>query len=266
MMFDGTPLDEWTLFTMREVARETDGPLRGGKPWHVAYSGGKDSTVLLDLVKRSGVPFETYYAFVPIDPPELRRFIFDQMKLPQNRLHVRWPKDSFISAARKRGIMPLRNRRWCCEIFKEHATATGGAILTGIRWAESAMRRKQPMRKGCTRKGGGVFFHPIIGWTNSDVWTYIREQNLPYCQLYDEGWKRLGCVLCPMTRNTKQEIARWPFAEKVWRQICQATFDRRRDSGQRLFTTVEQQWAWWLSRDAKASSEDDCPLFDGTLE
>ena len=40
--------------------------------------------------------------------------------------------------------------------------------------------------------------NPIIDWEDDDVWEFIRENNLPYCSLYDKGESRLGCIGCPM--------------------------------------------------------------------
>lgn len=54
--------------------------------------------------------------------------------------------------------------------------------------------------------------NPIIEWTDEDVWNFIRAEGIPYCSLYDEGHKRLGCIGCPMasTEQRLREFARWP--------------------------------------------------------
>ncbi len=254
---DGRPIDELAIEVIREFAPKS------GEGYRVAYSGGKDSCVVLDLVKRSGVAFKAVYRFVPVDPPELRRFIFDRRKIPENHLTVRMPARSLIAIARERGVMPLRHMRWCCEVLKEDA-AEGGVVITGIRWAESARRRrKRAMVENCVRSQEW-FVHPIISWQTSDVWDYIRERGLPYCSLYDEGWKRLGCVLCPMVRDVERQMLRWPGITRVWRKINDAVWHARHARHARHFTTPDQQWAWWLNRDAK-SEKNDCPLFDGIL-
>ena len=46
-----------------------------------------------------------------------------------------------------------------------------------------------------TRK---TLVNPIIDWTDEEVWEFIREYNIPYCELYDKGMDRLGCIGCPM--------------------------------------------------------------------
>ena len=54
--------------------------------------------------------------------------------------------------------------------------------------------------------------NPIIDWTDSDVWEFIHEYNVPYCKLYDEGYKRLGCIGCPMgtVEHRNMEFERYP--------------------------------------------------------
>jgi len=253
------PLDEHAIEIVRTYAP------KDGRAIHVAYSGGKDSQVLLDVVKRSGVLFSAWYQFCPLDPKELRAFIKEQQYDPANAINIALPEKSLITVARERGMMPMRNRRWCCEVIKERRN-DAPLTLTGIRWAESARRRRRRIIESCSR-AGGFLLHPIINWRDEDVWAYIHGRGLPYCSLYDEGYRRLGCVLCPMTRNTEQQIQRFPWAVKIWRAVSKACFETRQQRGHQIFNTEKEQWEWWLERDAKANPDgDDCPLFDGILE
>lgn len=252
------PLAEQSIEVLRTYAP------KDGREILVAYSGGKDSCVLLDVVKRSGVPFHAVYRYCVLDPKELRAFIRLQMKDPANRLSIAWPEKSLVQIARERGVMPIRNRRWCCEVIKEKRN-NDPLVVTGIRWAESARRRRRRQMESCDRVGG-FMLHPIIAWRNEDVWSYIHERGLPYCSLYAEGYKRLGCVLCPMTRNTEQQIQRFPWAVKIWRAISRACYETRLTRGHQTFKSEQEQWEWWLNRDAKVRTDDDCPLFDGVLE
>jgi phosphoadenosine phosphosulfate reductase len=253
LALDGRPIDELAIETIREYVRK-------GKQVNVAYSGGKDSEVILDLVKRANVEFTAHYNWVPIDPPELRRHIKERMRDPANRLTIDFPEWSFLSAATKHGIMPRRNARWCCELFKEGASED--LTITGIRRTESVRRSKRRTFESCRRRGTWLL-HPIISWTTNDVWQYIHERRLPVCSLYHEGWKRIGCVLCPMVRDVQRQMARWPGITRVWKRINDEVFKQAKNSP---FRSAEAQWEWWLDRDAKATDSDDCPLFDGTME
>jgi len=254
LMLDGRPIDDLAIDRIREYAPKDGSPLR------VAYSGGKDSDVILDLTKRAGVPFDAEYRFVPLDPPELRQHVKAKTREPENHLRMVMPKKSLISIARNKCMMPMRHMRWCCEVLKEQRSEYY-LTITGIRWAESQMRKRRQLIESC-RHTGAFHLHPIIDWTTSSVWDYLRERQIPYCPLYDEGWKRLGCVLCPMTRNVEKQITRWPGIARVWRKISDAVWHARSIK----HNTSDQHWAWWLNRDATTDKEPDCPLFDGTLE
>ena len=88
----------------------------------------------------------------------------------------------------------------------------------------------------------------IIDWSTADVWQYIRDRGIRYCSLYDEGQARVGCVLCPMTRDTARQIARWPKLAAAWERAIKATWKQGR-----LFPSPEAYWRWWIDRDATGS-------------
>ena len=60
--------------------------------------------------------------------------------------------------------------------------------------------------------------NPIIDWTDEDVWEFIHEEDVPYCKLYDEGYKRLGCIGCPMLGGNKmeQELNKYPKFKQAY--------------------------------------------------
>lgn len=88
------------------------------------------------------------------------------------------------------------------KIFHEQI---GGVVLTNDN-EESRRMIEQCYKRSKTT------VNPIIEWEDRDVWEFIREYNVPYCSLYDEGFERLGCIGCPMARRggRDKEFARWP--------------------------------------------------------
>lgn len=218
----------------------------------IAYSGGKDSVVALDLTRRAGVDFEAFYYLTTIDPPEQVLFV---KSTPD--VQIIKPKYTMFQLIEKKKILPLRRRRYCCEYLKEGREAKknllGRTIITGVRWAESARRSKTGMVRFC-RQSKQRIINPIIDWSDKEVWQYIRENKLPYCSLYDEGFKRLGCIGCPLTSREQRlkEFARWPQYERAFKRTIAKIL---RDG-----ETVEDVWNWWLEIDEKTESED-CGLF-----
>lgn len=210
--------------------------------FYVAYSGGKDSDVILDLVRRAGVKYTAHHHLTTCDPPELVRHVKQQPDVK-----IRKPELTMWQLVRKKKMPPRRNARYCCEVIKEGG-GIGQMVVTGIRWGESARRSKRQMTETCLRSKSKQFLHPIIDWTTSDIWAYIKNRNIPYCSLYDEGFKRLGCVLCPMKRDVFREIQRWPKIAKAWEKAVKATF--RPGGKDFVFNNPDEYWQWWLDRDA----------------
>jgi phosphoadenosine phosphosulfate reductase len=210
-----------------------------------AFSGGKDSVVLYYLARAAGVQVDWHYNLTTVDPPELVRFI--RSNFPD--VAIERPKCTFWQLMRAKGGLPTMHRRWCCEVLKERG-GIGRKVITGVRAEESNTRAKygivQPCMKSAMR--GKILIHPILDWTNEDVWKYIHTLRLPYCSLYDEGLKRIGCVLCPFERRPREAEARWPklfgHAYKVVEELY-AT----QEEWQRAFPEGPRGvWDWWMDR------------------
>lgn len=233
----GIPLDDLAIRCIREL--EPSAVQMNAEGYWVAYSGGKDSTVVLDLFRRSGCKGMVHHNLTTADPPELVRFI---RSVPGVIVHR--PDLTMWELIRARGCPPLRNRRFCCEILKE-GSGPGHVVMTGIRADESNRRRGRQMVEPCLRDGTRRLFHPIIAWTTGDVWAYIRQRSLPYCSLYDEGFKRLGCVMCPNggAEGMARDAARWPRIAEAYRRAILATWR----PGPGRFDSPEELWQWWKS-------------------
>ena len=250
---DGKSMDAIAIERLQEFEGEALEKHPNG--YWLAFSGGKDSVCILDLAKRADVTFEAHYSVTTVDPPELVQFIRSFPEVQIDR-----PPLTMWQLIRKKGMPPRRMARYCCQELKEHG-GDGRVVVTGVRWGESNRRSKRRMVESCYRsKSGRRFIHPIIDWSTTDVWAYIRERPLRYCRLYDEGWKRLGCVLCPMTRQTEKQIARWPRLARAWERAVKATWNPA--SARHGFTSADEYWAWWLDRDATGKPDTDPVLFE----
>jgi len=213
--------------------------------YYLAFSGGKDSVAIYDLAIKAGVQFDAHYNVSPIDPIEIMGFIRSHYE------GVIW--DKLAKGFWKRFLTegpPMRHMRWCCKLIKE-AGGINRRKVTGIRWAESPRRKRRGMFEACYTHPGTFFLHPIIDWTDTEVWEYITDHNLPYCSLYNEGLKRLGCILCPFESplTTSTNLYRFPKIVANWRRAFERYYQVRIDRGTPLdFRNVEEYWQWWLSR------------------
>ena len=162
----------------------------------------------------------------------------------------------------KKSMPPTRIARYCCAYLKEGAGSTR-FVITGIRWAESP-RRKQK-RSGLelsNHKGQSIKYdpdevidttpykyrvlNPIIDWEESEVWEFIKSNDVPYCSLYDEGFERLGCVGCPMAGKKKMlmEFDRWPKYKKMYWRALEKTVPYKTDE---KFKDMDTYWDWWIN-------------------
>ena len=124
--------------------------------YFVAYSGGKDSTVLLELVRRAAVKYEVHYSVTTVDPPELVRFIRKQFgtiiyvykdgrqKIVKSdgepTIYFDIPSSPMRKLIPHKLVVPTRLMRYCCGVLKE-VNGVGRVTMTGVRWAESLNRK-----------------------------------------------------------------------------------------------------------------------------
>lgn len=243
------------LFGDRDKVSDAIAEIRAHEPpegYYVADSGGKDSSVVIDLVKRAGVKYQCYFHPTTVDPPELIRFIrehhpdtiFTKTKTTMWKLIV------------KKRMPPTRIVRYCCEAFKE-GNGMGRIVVLGIRWQESNKRSKRKMLEACNKpKKNMVYFHPIISWTFDEVWEYIHKYKVPYCSLYDEGHKRIGCIMCPMSgpKGMKRDMERWPKYYQNYLRAFDKTIKNNKVDGKeykRTFSNAQEMMDWWIGDNNK---------------
>ncbi len=232
--------------------------------YYLCDSYGKDSGVILDLAKRSGVRFVAHHNLTTLDPPELIRF---GRKHHPDTIEHRPDVPMLQRLAETKTTLPTRRGRWCCAEYKEGG-GHGLVKVFGVRAAESARRASQWRVWTPHRVSDAFILNPILYWTDDDVWRYTRERGLPYCGLYDDGKKRLGCIGCPMTgKGRYDDFARWPRYEAAWRRAVRRFWERthdlpRNDGGERYwarFRTWRELWAWWLE-ELPEPEESDCQM------
>ena len=237
--------------------------------FYLAFSGGKDSQTLYHIAKLAGVKFKAHMSLTSIDPPAVIRFV--KSNYPDVELIK--PKLSIYDMALKKHILPTMRKRWCCAEYKE-VYGAGSVTLIGIRKAESVRRSKRDefsigesvwgaksytgyfdqfsdhkeSEVSCMGNGKEkILLSPILNWADADVWNFLNGYGIEHCSLYDEGYKRIGCILCPMSsRKSKiRDIKAFPHVKKKW----ESTIEKLIDAGYmgRDLHDPEAMFRWWIS-------------------
>jgi phosphoadenosine phosphosulfate reductase len=174
---------------------------------YVSFSGGKDSLTTLDLTKSSvKKPIKVFFANTGIEFPETVEFIRRFCKEKNLDLIEVEAGEAFWENLPSFGP-PAKDFRWCCKVCKlapinsimEECTRAGRKCLTidGKRRYESFARSRIAPKEENPFIPGQVSVFPIRNWRAIEVWLYIFFRRLPYNPLYDMGFERVGCWLCP---------------------------------------------------------------------
>ena len=186
---------DFAIKLLRSIPTD-DGPIE------LSYSGGKDSDVILELARMSGIPFEAIYKNTTIDPPGTIPHCKEQ------GVTILKPKKSFFQIIEESSL-PSRWSRFCCKYLKEYKVHN--RAIQGIRRAESvkrAQRYHEPEVCRLYRNGEKVrVYFPVLEWTNEDVARFIEERGIKCAPVYyDENGRfhverRLGCIGCPLASD-----------------------------------------------------------------
>ena len=92
--------------------------------------------------------------------------------------------------------------------------------------------------------------NPIVDWSDDDVWDYITSEKLPINPLYCEGWKRVGCIGCPLAggKMMQKEFARWPKYENLYIMAFDRMLKIRKEAGKETncWESGTDVFHWWI--------------------
>jgi len=180
---------------------------------YVAFSGGKDSIVLLDLVQKS-LPHDTFKVVFADTTME----VLDTYKAVETAKE-RYSSVDFYTAKSKFNAIdswkvfgtPSRTLRWCCAVHKSAPSLLklreivgdrmSALAFDGIRADESVKRATYLANGKSSKHGSQSNEHPIASWNAAEVFLYIISNDLLYNKSYRYGSIRVGCILCPFASD-----------------------------------------------------------------
>lgn len=260
-----------------------------GQPLVCTYSGGKDSDVMLELFKRSGVPFEVHHSHTTADAPYTVyhvRKVFRELEIQGIKCTIDYHKQpdgsrtTMWNLIPRKKTPPTRLTRYCCSVLKETGCANR-MIATGVRWAESRKRKSrsefeaigktQKEAIGVTEKmllsdcdesrklfekcelKAKTVVNPIIDWKNADVYEFYWNECRHHNPLYKMGYDRVGCIGCPMAGKGRwKEFADFPTYQRAYINAFDKILEKMRNDG----TGRVPKWKngyevflWWIEDD-----------------
>ena len=161
---------------LQSVQKRYDGEIE------IAYSGGKDSDVILQLAKEAGIRYRAIYRNTTIDPPGTIAHV------KRMGAEILRPKETFFQLVAKKGF-PNRFSRFCCEKLKEYKVMD--KCIMGVRKSESTKRNERYNEPTECRFYGRKTeanhvesIYPILDWTDDDVLAFVEDRHLTLAPVY----------------------------------------------------------------------------------
>jgi phosphoadenosine phosphosulfate reductase len=197
-----------------------------GKKFVVAFSGGKDSLVLLDLAAKALRPDEFVVIFsntgmelsATLEAVEKAKAHYEKLYFYEAASHMT-PAETWDAFG-----PPGRRLRWCCSVHKSVPTTLklfeliGNkrvVVFEGIRREESATREGYDYIRDGVKNINQINVSPILEWGTAEVYLYLLKNNIFLNDVYRLGLFRVGCIVCPMSSSWWDGITNDVYKEEL---------------------------------------------------
>ena len=165
------------------------------RPIVITFSGGKDSTVLLEIAKQSGIKYEINHSVTTVDAPQTNKYVNEVFAEESNKgiictKHI--PKINMWKLINKNGMPPTRLARYCCKEFKE-TTLPNRVIGTGIRKDESSSRKTRKEIEIRNGKISDIDHSKKVFMDAKEIQSELHENN-----------NSINAYDCPLIANAKE--------------------------------------------------------------
>jgi len=216
----------------------------------IGFTSGKDSLVTLNLASKilddfkvifvdTGYHFEEVYSFIDevFEDMDAQLITAINKDVLRNMDEDRKVKKEHLNERNQREVEKIgldeftvgKDRGPCCHLLKTVAFKNSlreeeiDAHINGIRWDEQESRKNEDY---FSERNNHMRVHPILHWSEEDVWNYIYRNSLDYNSLYDKGYRSIGCKPCTNRVSADSESERAGRA-----QDKEKVMERLRDLG-----------------------------------
>lgn len=193
-------------------------------------------------------------------PTRMARYCCNYLKEMQSEdritvTGVRWAESTNRKLNHGVVTIPKRSKKMIKELTENGINFTqprrGGAILN---YDDATERRTMEF---CVRTGR-MMVNPIVDWEDEDVWEFLNGNGIEHCCLYDEGFKRLGCIGCPMGNalTMTREFNRYPKYKQMYLRAFEKMLNARKEREfPTSWKTPEDVMAWWLQEEQEVDGQ-----------
>jgi len=194
---------------------------RYGADCAIAFSGAED-VALIDMASKTGLPFSVFSLDTGRLHPETYEFI-DRVRAHYGiEIAVHFPEAAAVEQlVRTKGLFSFFDdgHTECCSLRK--VAPLRRALGKYHAWINGQRRDQNPETRGelavaqwDSFKGAGaqlLKLNPLAAWTSEQVWSYIRDNQVPYNRLHDDGFRSIGCAPCtrPVGPDQHEREGRW---------------------------------------------------------